>query len=421
MDIKQALRTAFRNLIVNKTRFAQTILAMVIGVGAIVVTCNVCRVLLNLMDEVWDPASFSVIHMYVDTSTDCNRPITIEDMDKIAENNPEAIVAVSPYVFDHTVSDNVWYGDKYLKNISFVGVNESYLNATPDEKLADGRFIQHMDCSREQNVCVVSHEVANKYMGGDALGKELKIFGINYTVIGVMAEAGPNSDEHVYLPYTVAKKITGERIDSGYIGDYYSNRFVLLANGVDNIGNARNAVEREVSELIGEEVNKGKWFLTCASQLFFYEAGKGGTYQLGYNLLLLIVVILVVGGVGIMNVMLASVQERKKEIGIRKAFGASNEDIKRQFMLEAVITSLLGGAVGVIFGALGSFAVPWLVSDVSFDKTGVSYSTDWLSVDLTVWPILLGLAVAVLVGVIFGTYPASQAAKMEPVAAINES
>ncbi len=421
MDIKQSFFAAIRNLCVNKMRFAQTTLAMMIGVAAIVATGNICQVLLNLMEEIWNPESFSVMHMYIATRLELNRPITIEDMDEIAAKYPETIVAVSPFVYDHTLGGNIWYGDKCFDEAIFVGVNENYLNATPNEKLAEGRFIQYMDCRREQNVCVVSSDIANELMGGDALGKTLKIWGVNCTVVGIMEKSGrSNNEEHIYLPYTNALKITGERIGKGYLGDYYSNRFVLFANGVDNIGNARRAVEQEVSAIVGEEANIDKWFLTCASELFFYEAGKGGTYSLGFNLMLGASGVLLVGGVGIMNVMLASVRERTKEIGIRKAFGATNKDIQRQFMLEAIITSLLGGVVGVVLGEVASFAVPVLFDSISFDATGVTYPTAYLDIALSAWPILLALAVSVGVGMIFGTYPARQAAKIEPVVAINE-
>ena len=330
-------------------------------------------------------------------------------------------MAVSPFVFDHTLGGNIWYGDKCFDEAIFVGVNENYLNARPDEKLAEGRFIQYMDCRREQNVCVVSSDVANELMGGDALGKTLKIWGANCTVVGIMEKTGrSNNDECIYVPYTNALKITGERIEKGYLGDYYSNRFVLLANGVDNIANARRAIEQEVSAIVGEAANIDKWFLTCASELFFYEVGKGGTYSLGFNLMLGATVILVIGGVGIMNVMLASVRERTKEIGIRKAFGATEQDIKHQFILEAVIIGLLGGVIGVVLGEVASFAVPVIIDSISFDASGVTYPMADLDIVLSAWPILLALVVSVGVGVIFGTYPAQQAAKMEIVDALRD-
>jgi len=419
MSINTVIRLAIKNLCINKMRFAQVMLSMVIGVAAIVVTCNTCRLMLNLMDTTWTPETFSVIHMYVNSRVGYKKQATIEDMERIAAENPEVIVSVSPYICDTSLVGNVRYGDKYYDKAFFIGVNEKYLDISVDEKLAEGRFIQHMDCNREQNVCVVSQKIADELMGGDALGKTLKVWGVNCTVVGVMRQNTAQYEDYIYLPYTNAKKITGDRISHGNLGNYYKNRFIVLANGVENIGNARTIVEQGMEELLDNEVDKDSWYLTCASQKFFHEQGKGAAYSTGFTFMLMAVIVLVVGGVGIMNVMLASVQERTKEIGIRKTFGATNKDIQRQFMAEAVITSLLGGVLGVVVGVILGFALPGFFGNISVDNTGVSYPASDLGTSMAAWPILLALGFAVLIGVIFGTYPAQRAAEMEIVDAIN--
>jgi len=392
---------------------------MVIGVAAIVLACNTSRLMVNLMERTWSPEAFSVMHMYVSTRVDYSKQATLEDMERIAAENSEVIVRVSPFIYDHTLMGNVRYGDKYYDKAGFIGVNENYLDIAVDEKLAEGRFIQNMDCRREQNVCVVSQKIANELMDGDALGKTLKVWGVNCTVVGVMQDSMSTDEDCIYLPYTNAKKITGDRISHGYYGDYYENRFIILANGVENIGNAYNTVVQEFEGLFDAEVNQNRWFLTCSSQRAFYERGKGAAYSTGFTFTLVALIIMLVGGVGIMNVMLASVQERTKEIGIRKAFGATNQDIQRQFMAEAVITSLLGGIVGVVLGVIISLALPELIPNYSVDNTGIIYSTADLGRSMAAWPILLALGFAVLIGVIFGSYPARQAAQMEIVDAIN--
>ena len=419
MNIKQSFYTVIRNLFVNKIRFLQTIFTMMIGVAMIFVTCNTCRLLFGLVEDTIIPESYSLMNMYVDTKVDYKRPITINDMEKIAAKYSDYIVAVSPFVFDHTLSGNVWYGNRHFKDVCFIGVNENYLNVMPDEELVDGRFFEYMDCARERNVCVVSSDIANELMDGDALGQTLKIWGINCTVIGIKQKTGLIFDDQILLPYNNAQKITGERIEKGYSGDYFSNRFVLLANGVENIGNARRVVEQEVSEWMGEEVNADRWFLTCASNLFLYNLSKESVYTVGFELMFMAAIILVLGGVSIMNIMLASVRKRTKEIGIRKAFGATNKDIQRQFMLEAVITSLIGGLIGVVFGIILNFFLPVFITSIPVGNTGGSYYTADLDISITSWPILLALGVSVSVGIIFGTYPAKQAAKMEIVDAIN--
>ncbi len=414
MNVEQIFRTAVRNLLVNKMRSVQVMLSMVVAVAAVIVVCNTCRLMVQQVESSWTPESLSNTNMYIDSRVDLNKRPTIDDLQKIADANPDIILGVSPYVTDHTMTGNVRYGDKYYKEAYFIGVNEQYADMHL-MNVADGRFIQYMDCRSEQNVCVLSGKTADELIGENAVGKTLSIWGFNYTVIGVLDD---ETEGLIYLPYTCADKIVGDRIQTGYQGDkYYVNRFEVKANGIDNISNVRQLVQEAMDKLLGSD--KGNWSLNFTSYQFVKEEIIGYAVSQTYNYLLMALFVSLVGGVGIMNVMIASVQERTKEIGLRKAFGATENDIKRQFRLEAVITSLLGGLLGVAFGVILSFSVPWLVSDMTVGNTGMTYSTAWLDIGISAWPILLGLGLALLVGVVFGTYPAQQAAKMEPVAAIN--
>ena len=417
MDIRQSLYTAIRNLYANKLRFAQVVLSLVTAVAAVIVICNTCRLMVQQVEASWTPDILSNVDVYISSRVDLNKQVTIEDLKKIASDNPDIILSVSPYVSKMNMDGNVRYDDKYCKEAYFIGVNEDYLDIL-SIKMESGRFIQYMDCRREQNVCVVSGDIANKLMDGNAIGKTLNIWGINHTVIGVIEENSPDTTFNglIYLPYTSAQKIIGDRIETGYQGEkYYVNRFQIKANGIENLGNARTLIINAMNELLGEK----NWSLSFASYLAMKGDIKGFVISQAFYYMLVVFAVLVVGGVGIMNVMLASVQERTREIGIRKAFGATNKDIQRQFMLEAVITSLIGGLIGVALGVILSFSIPWLVSDMTIGKSGMSYSASYLEISLAAWPILLALGVSVGVGIIFGNYPAQQAAKMEPVAAIN--
>lgn len=420
MDIKQGLQNAARNLLVNKMRFIQSIMSLVVAVAAVIVICNTCRLMVQQLEASWTPEILSNIDMYINTRVDFNKRPTIEDLEKIAKNNPDIISTVSPYVLDNSMGGNVRYGDKYCKEASFVGVNENYLDMMLI-KLESGRFIQYMDCNREHNVCVVSGDIANKIMNGNAVGKTLNIWGINFEVIGVMEDNSPRNafDGLIYMPYTCAKKLIGEQIRTGYQNDkYYVNRFLIKANGIENIKGTSELIKNEMIKVLG--TNEAAWRLNFASFGSVKEDVKGYIIASAFKYMLFAFVVLIVGGVGIMNVMLASVQERTREIGLRKAFGATNKDIQRQFSLEAVITSLIGGLIGVLFGIMLSFSIPWLISDMTIGDQGISYSASYLDISLSIWPILLALAVSVGVGVIFGTYPAQQAAKMEIVDALRD-
>ncbi|MCI9044475.1 MAG: FtsX-like permease family protein [Peptococcaceae bacterium] len=417
MDIRQSFYTAIRNLYVNKLRFAQVMLSLVIAVAAVIVICNTCRLMVQQVETSWTPDILSNIDVYINTRVELDKRPTIENLDEIVKNNPDVLLGASPYITNHTMTGNVRYDNKYCKEAYFIGVNEKYADLE-NVNVQEGRFIQYMDCRREQNVCVVSGDIANKLMNGNAIGKTLNIWGINHTVIGVMEENSPDTTFNglIYLPYTSAQKIIGDRIQTGYQDEkYYVNRFQIKANGIENLGNARRLIIDAMNELLGEN----NWSLTFASYLTLKGDIKGFVISQAFYYMLVVFAVLIVGGVGIMNVMLASVQERTKEIGIRKAFGATNKDIQRQFMLEAVITSLIGGLIGVVLGVILSFSIPWLVSDMTIGNSGMSYSTSYLEISLAAWPILLALGVSVGVGIIFGNYPAQQAAKLEPVAAIN--
>ncbi len=402
MDIRQSFYTAIRNLYVNKLRFAQVMLSLVIAVAAVIVICNTCRLMVQQVETSWTPDILSNIDVYINTRVELDKRPTIENLDEIVKNNPDVLLGASPYITNHTMTGNVRYDNKYCKEAYFIGVNEKYADLE-NVNVQEGRFIQYMDC---------------RLMNGNAIGKTLNIWGINHTVIGVMEENSPDTTFNglIYLPYTSAQKIIGDRIQTGYQDEkYYVNRFQIKANGIENLGNARRLIIDAMNELLGEN----NWSLTFASYLTLKGDIKGFVISQAFYYMLVVFAVLIVGGVGIMNVMLASVQERTKEIGIRKAFGATNKDIQRQFMLEAVITSLIGGLIGVVLGVILSFSIPWLVSDMTIGNSGMSYSTSYLEISLAAWPILLALGVSVGVGIIFGNYPAQQAAKLEPVAAIN--
>ncbi len=409
MDIKQSFLNAARNLYANKRRSIQAMFALIVAVAAFIVLGNTCQVLIQQVETSWTPDIMSNNNIYISSRVDSNKRATIEDLEKIAEANPDIILGVSPYIVADSIYCNVRYGDKIYKKGNYFGVNEQYADMHC-VKLKEGRFIQYMDCRREQNVCVVGTDIADKLLGGDALGKTLNIDGYNFTVVGVDDD---NTAGLIFLPYTCARKMVGDVIRTGYQENkYYADRFEVKANGMENIGNVRNLIQEEIDKLLG----KDNWSMTFLSYQFVKEDVIGYAVSQVYKYFLLALLVLLLGGVGVMNVMIASVEVRTKEIGIRKAFGATNKNIHWQFRLEALITSLFGGFLGLVFGVMLSFAAPWLL-----DFSVFGFPVSELDIHITAWPILLALGLSVSVGVIFGTYPAQQAAKLEPVAAINES
>ena len=212
------------------------------------------------------------------------------------------------------------------------------------------------------------------------------------------------------IPHTILKRLQGEittpmQSFDGYNGEFYVDTYYMKAKGVENIGNAKLAAVTMLEDKLGK-LNRD-WYYVSASYQYFEESAKNSIYETLALFTMFIVVLLIVGGVGIINVMLATVQARTKEIGIRKAFGASNQDIKRQFLTEAVLISLLGGLLGCGFGIVGTYIGCWLT------RTPISF------LQFSILPFAIALLVTVCVGLFSGTYPANKAAKMEPAVAIN--
>lgn len=422
MDVKQSLQTAIRNLFANRARFVHAMLGMVIGVAAVVFILGMSNTLLNFSDTGVDMYAPGLMNAYIYNHVDNGaESVTAEDMENAVKAHPEALKAVSPYVM-FELPGGVRYEGKEPEYLQLLGVDEDYIDMILPMRLKAGRFLEPMDMARSLNVCVVGDNIAEELLGcqnvEEALGKTLKIWGENYTVVGVtemmMNIASP--DYGVYIPWPNAQRMVGPTLRNG--NAFYQEHYFLLATGEETMYDAQLAVEEMCRQVTGYDKGYSVWSFYAYAFSGITNEMNGIIYGMAFQYMILAFIVLLVGGVGIMNVMLASVQARTKEIGIRKAFGAANRDIKRQFTLEAVITSLLGGVMGIVLGLFATLLV-CLHMDSLYIGQGVSYPTDISFMDLPIVPILLALGISVLVGIVFGSYPANQAAKMEPVAAIN--
>lgn len=406
MEMKQCFVMAIRNLLVNRLRFLHAMLGMVIGIAAAVFVLGISSFLLNVNAEEEETYAEGTINAFIHNNADLTRKITVEDLEMAVADNPEVLKGVSPYVmFDLT--GGVSYEGQSREETYIVGVGVDYFAMLPRLRLQEGRFLNDMDITRERKVCVIESGVANNLLDGDALGKEIKIWGERYTVVGVLAEVPnmPRLANEVFIPYTNAKKMVGDEFN--YSGDSYEDRYYVCANGTENMYEAQTLVREMIQERTGRERRQG-WWLTVSALMGLFGSMSDITFRWMVQYLFFVGILLLIGGVGIMNVMLASVQARTKEIGIRKAFGATNRDIKRQFTLESVITGLVGSFLGVIIGFAIIFGI------CVYGKIPLSYLSG------TGWSVLLAVVASVGVGLVFGTYPAGQAAKLEIVEAIKE-
>lgn len=411
MDVKQILRLSLQSLIKNKIRALQSTVIMIIGLTAVFTVVYIAQGLLNQIKmQVSNYNSGTIwVNVFERADTYSRDTLTNKDWRRLVQENPNLIDAVSPMIYVFDFVDGCTYNGKLYNStdISVNGVNEDFARINTALRIEQGRFLHNMDVEREQNVCVVGNTVAEKIMGGSALGQTVKIAGENFYVVGVLQEIDLDSENWnnvLLIPSSTALKITGADFRPetfGGTGAYYSSYFVNVVN-TENVTEASQAIRAMLQEHLHDT--------DVANITALDWQGKQMSYGLSLMFapfVLFVFIILIVGGVSIMNTMVAFVTERTKEIGIRKAFGASHIDIKRQFLAESICISLTGSMVAIILALPVCYFICSILH-LPIDVAGIP-----------LLPLISTLLVAIGTGIVFGTYPAQQAAKMEIVDAIN--
>lgn len=384
----QSFYFAFKSLMTSKVRSLLTMLGIIIGVGAVIVIISLGDGMKAMITDSFESLGTNMLVVNI-MGRNSARRVTDDDFYELEEKYPEYISAVSPYV-------SLGRGIKYLNDTfdytSISGVNEEYITIS-NSKIAEGRYLQYIDVSRMLNVCVVGSYVANDVLYGDALGKDIRINGVNFTVVGVLEEKADSTkasdDDVVFIPYTRAARI----IKNSNISMYYAG---AVDESVNN--SAKWALENMLYNIYEDE--DAYMVVSMAEVLDMVQSIQG-------TLILVLVAIaaisLLVGGVGIMNIMLVSVTERTREIGIRKSLGAKRSDIRSQFIIEAGTTSAIGGIIGIILGVTLANTVGNLIS---------------INAVPSITAIVVSFSVSVGIGVLFGYLPANKAAKLNPIDAL---
>jgi putative ABC transport system permease protein len=395
----EALRMALRSIWANKLRSILTTLGIIIGVAAVIGVVSIVQGL-----NFWISGQLQGVgatYIMAMAKQDPNDPdvagrdvrLTYEDGQAILERVPE-IVAFTPIFLQ---AERVRRRDRSTTPF-LLGVGASYQEVT-NHLVEEGRFFSDIDQKSHAKVCLVGTKVVEDLQLGDKpLGRDIVIGSRTFTIIGVMEKKGEflgqNRDSLVIIPFSTAREIYGDNA-------MRQIRLDFKAGSPDQVDRAKELMTAVLRERHGLKGSAGDDFQILLQE----EILKTTSTILGAVTKVVGAVVgiaLLVGGIGIMNIMLVSVTERTREVGVRKAVGARRTDVLLQFLIEAITLSGIGGAIGVLagwgLGMLGAKAIP-----------------GFPAAHVPLWAVLLGLGFSSAVGIFFGIYPAAKAAALDPI------
>jgi len=410
MSLWRTFKVAWEGLTLNKVRSFLTTLGVIIGVGAVIVMMAVSAgAEAEIADQinalganlVMVMPSFSRGGFGPGMGAGAGRPpgLTYDDINAIAQN----VTGINGVSAEQTTNQIVKAGSTTLEDISIVGTTAGFPDVR-DYRVAEGRFLTDEDNDRANKVVVLGYDIAQELFGEggqSAVGQSVKIGSTRFTVVGVMEDKGvvgqTDYDSQVYIPITVIfKKFTNTRLG----GD----RVRLIYVSAESRETMESVMSQVTTVLIREHgVDPASPDFNLVTQDSIIETRASTTETFRDLLSWVAAVSLVVGGIGIMNIMLVSVTERTREIGLRQALGARPRDVQLQFLLEAIILSLVGGLMGVLGGVGGSYL---------FNTLGTMRTV------LVPESIPLAFVASAAVGIFFGYYPATKAAQLDPIEAL---
>ncbi len=387
MNIWQSFRLAGKSIISSKMRSLLTMLGMIIGVGSVII-------IMGLMEGVTD----YIIGNFADMGTNMitvnvintgTRSVTVDDMYTLAAEHTDVFEGVTPKV---SGSFKVKNGTASLTT-TITGAGEDY-NRINHITLSEGRFISYADILKRQPVCVIGTYIRNElFEHNNVLGEYIKINGENFRIIGIVEETEEgeksSADECVYIPYSKAARMTNTGKITTFSFAAYDTEYVEAGE--------------EILEDYLYEVYKDESLYRVTSMTMLLDAINSIIDMLSNVLSGIAGISLLVAGIGIMNIMLVSVTERTKEIGIRKSLGARKKDIMQQFIIEAGTISAIGGLLGIILGSSLTIYIG--------NKMGVKAAPTFGS-------IIMSFSISAGIGILFGYIPAKKAANLNPIDAL---
>ena len=387
----QSFKLAIKSIWSNKMRSFLTMLGIIIGVASVIILVSIVNGYMSSVAESF--SSMGVNRISVRLTNLSSRSVDVDEMYSFYDEHKDLFAQMSPSV---SVSAVVKKGEDSLDYTSVGGYSEEYLDIMGYE-LESGRNISYADIAARNKVCVVGYYVASELFGGpqEALNQTVKVNGYAFTIVGVaerqdedeLEEGG--TDDFLWMPYSIATKLSRS-------ADITSYTFATITT--DNTDTCKTEIENYLYEVYKDEdlydVTANSELLDSLNEQIAMMSGMLGGIA-GISLL--------VAGVGVMNIMLVSVTERTREIGIRKSLGAKRGTIMQQFVIEAAVTSSIGGIIGIILGAI--------VTQVAGNLIGIPATPTPVAV-------IISFSVSVGIGLIFGYMPANRAAKLNPIDAL---
>ena len=411
MGFLESLRLALEGLRANKMRAALTMLGIIIGIAAVIGILTVGDGLSSTITGTMSTLGASSITVTLRQTSSDAPGITADDLitdEMIAELRGRYDADIEAVSLTESVGSGQARDGRLYANLSITGVNEEYFTVN-DITLLAGRTIKDRDMEGDRMICMVSDKLVNNLFGGDlqaALGQDIsvewgkerqrfRIVGIyEYEASAFTFSMASEKDisTSMYIPLTSAKHLSGGE-------DGFTNITVQAAANADGV-----VVAREIQDFLNRYYRRNDHYSIYAlSMESMIETVDDMMDTLSIAISVIAAISLLVGGIGVMNIMLVSVTERTREIGTRKALGATNADIRMQFVVESAVICLVGGIFGIILGAVLGYVGSYLLDAPAFPTVG---------------SIALAVGFSLAVGIFFGYYPANKAAKMDPIEAL---
>ena len=382
--IVETFRQAIQNVWSNKLRTFLTMLGIIIGVMAVIVIVGLGNGMTQSMRDSFSAMGTNTLSINIWGYG--SRTVTVEDVYAIGTKNPDLIRSISPQIDFSNNTPKV--GTTTYRYSTVAGVDENF-TSMKNYTVAQGRGLQYMDMKDNKQVCVIGDYLNRVAYGGRGVGQTIKL--------GPYTSMQQGSDDDcIYLPYTIAMRLSNTAMASSYIA---------IMSDESKANEAKAVVEAYLTDLFKSD-----------SAFYVYSASEW--LEEMNNMINMVIVVLtgiasislLVGGIGIMNIMLVSVTERTREIGIRKALGAKERTILAQFVVEAATTSALGGVLGIALGYVMSMVANRVLPMFMTDTT-VTVSPSFNS-------IVVAFGISVGIGVLFGYLPARRAARLNPIEAL---